>query len=100
MAVEVGRPVLPDNYVGSITHSRRWLFVSEDNCYQYMFGDFINGILNHMETHLAPNNVNSERVFYGIIWIYTWHLMLPIPYIIAQLTINLVLLIVGYIDLD
>lgn len=62
MAVEASYPVLPYNYDGSITHPRRWVYVSEDNCDQYMFGDFINGTLNHMETHPAPNNVDNERV--------------------------------------
>ena len=49
----------------SIIFLRRWLFISQNNCYQYMFGDFIEFILSSIENAPAPGNINDNQC---IIW--------------------------------
>ena len=65
MAIEAGSQTVPPFVDGSVMFPRRWLFISQSNCDQYMFGDFIDSILNSIETAPAPGDVDDERC---IIW--------------------------------
>jgi len=42
LGVEPGNPLLPPDIDGSIQRPRRWIHVSQVNCDQLVFGDFIN----------------------------------------------------------
>ena len=50
---------------GSVMFPRRWLFMSQNNCDQYMFGDFIDSILSSIELAPAPGDVGDKQC---IIW--------------------------------
>ena len=63
MAVEAGSPLVPAFRDGLIQFPRRWIFISQGNCDQYMFGDFIDSILTQFETTPAPGDVDDERCF-------------------------------------
>ena len=65
MAIEAGSQTVAPFVDGSIMFPRRWLFISQNNCDQYMFGDFINSILSSIENAPAPGDVDDERC---ILW--------------------------------
>lgn len=61
MAVEAGSRHVPPFWDGSVQFPRIWIFISQGNCDQYMFGDFINSMLTELETTPAPGDDNDER---------------------------------------
>ena len=50
---------------GSVMFPCRWVYVSQNNCDQYIFGEFIDSILRSIEDAPAPDDVADERC---ILW--------------------------------
>ena len=65
MAIEASCQLVQLFVDGSVMFPRRWLFVSQNNCNQYMFGDFIDLILSSIESASVPGDVDDKRC---IIW--------------------------------
>ena len=65
LGVEPGNPALPPDTDGSIQHPRRWIHVSQVNCDQFVFGEFIDTMLTNIETYLVVDNLDDERC---ILW--------------------------------
>ena len=65
LGVEPGNPLLPPNGDGSIQRPRRWIHVSQVNCDQFVFGDFVNTMLTDIEQHPVPEGHDNHRC---IIW--------------------------------
>ena len=65
LGVEPGNPLLPPNVDGSIQRPRRWISVTQINCDQFVFGDFIDTMLIDIEQHPVPEGYDNERC---IIW--------------------------------
>jgi len=63
LAVEPGDPLLPPDIDGSIQRPRRWIHVSQVNCDQFVFGDFIDTMLLNIELHHVPQDYDNERCF-------------------------------------
>ena len=63
MDVEAGSCTVPPFNDGSIMFPCRWVFISQSNCNQYMFGDFIDSILASIENAPVPGDVDNERCF-------------------------------------
>ena len=61
MAIEPGSQTVPPFVDGSTMFPRRWVFISQSNCDQYIFGDFIDSILASIESSPAPGDVDDER---------------------------------------
>ena len=59
-AVAPGHNLLSDNIDCSVANPRRWLFITDNNCNQYILGDFVESILSHIEQHPAPMNQDEE----------------------------------------
>ena len=65
MAIEAGIHTVQTFVDGSVMFLRHWLFITQNNCDQYMFGDFIDFILSSIENSPVPGNVDDKRC---IIW--------------------------------
>ena len=62
MAIDAGCHWLLDGANCSRRNPRRWVMITEENCDQYVFGNFINTILHSIESYPAPENVDQDRV--------------------------------------
>ena len=65
MAVEPGNNNLPPGTDGSIQQPRQWIHVSQVNCDQFIFGEFIDNMLHNIELHPIPLQYDNERC---ILW--------------------------------
>lgn len=61
LGIEPGDAELPPNIDGSIQNPRRWILVTQDNCDQYNFGDFIDAMLTNLETSPSPSHLDDQR---------------------------------------
>ena len=60
-----GNPLLPPNMYGSIQRPQPWIHVSQVNCDQFVFGDFINTMLLNIELYPVPQDYDNKRC---IVW--------------------------------
>ena len=63
--IEPGNPNLPPHVDGSVERPRRWYHISQVNCDQYVFGDFIDSMLTDIEQNPVPGNYDDRRI---IMW--------------------------------
>jgi len=65
MAIESGDTRLPPSVGGSIQQSRRWVHISQVNCDQYVFGDFLEIILLDLENNpVSGTSDNGIRLLW------------------------------------
>jgi len=65
MAITLGNQTVHSFLDGSVMFPRRWIFISQNNCNQYIFGDFIDSILRSIEGAPALGDVDDDR---RILW--------------------------------
>ena len=65
MGIEPGNPDLPPNADGSIVRPRRWVHITQINCNQFVFADFINNMLTDIERYPAEGGSDNTRT---LIW--------------------------------
>ena len=61
IAIEPGNPLIPSDQMGSIKHPRCWFRITQENCNQYVFADYIDDICRDIEEN--PCDGDDERVF-------------------------------------
>ena len=83
LGVEPGNPLLPPNIDGSIQRPRRWIHVSQVNCDQFVFGDFVNTMLTDIEQNPVPEDMKIIDASSGITWRHIRLPMSPPSYVIA-----------------
>ena len=65
VAVERGNSSIPVHLDGSIERPRKWMRLTVENIDQFIFGGFINEILDNIETHQVPGDYDSHKI---ILW--------------------------------
>ena len=61
IAVESGNHNTHPNTSGSTNRPRRWVHITTENVDQFIFGEFIDSILNDIENHPVPDGYDDER---------------------------------------
>ena len=61
IGIEPGHPNIPPDELGSIKNPRKWYFITERNCDQFLFADFIDYICRDIEND--PCEGDDFRVF-------------------------------------
>lgn len=51
MAIEPGNPNIDPELDGSTNRPRMWVMVTQQNCDQWIFADFVNHVVNDIETN-------------------------------------------------
>jgi len=65
LAVEAGNPNIPAHMDGSLNRPRKWLRITVENVDQFIFGGFVNEILDNIERFPVQGDYDMNRV---IIW--------------------------------
>ena len=61
LAIEPGNPNIERHLDGSVERPRRWIHVSQENCDQWLFGDFMDMILRDIETNPVEGGYDDSR---------------------------------------
>ena len=64
MAMEPGNPNLTPEISGSLGRPRRWVYISQDNTDQFIFGEYTHQLLTNIETHPVPGGYDDERCLF------------------------------------
>ena len=65
LAVESGNPNIPPHLDGSLARPRKWFRLTTENVDQYIFGGFVNKMLENIENHPVPGGYDMQKT---IIW--------------------------------
>ena len=65
LAVESGNPNIPLHLDGSLACPRKWFRLTTENVDQYIFGGFVNEILDNIGNHPVPGEYDMQK---NIIW--------------------------------
>jgi len=60
LVIESGNPHLGSQEDGSSENPRCWIMVTQENCSQFVFGNFINSMLSNMEDRLVSGEHDNK----------------------------------------